>query len=311
MRDAIWEGMMAKAGLLFVGTDDGAVLFSNPNNIGRWLRIGQPFRGQAVQAIWPLPDNPLIVFAAVAGMGLQRSDDGGQSWRSALDADVAGVVGHHNTPNILCAWVSGGELYFSEDAGEHWDRREPVGQTALSAAVALAPDAPRRLYVGQADGVWISSDAGATWGRYGEQAPQHIQALAAHPAHSGRLYAVAASELYSCDGAEGRWQRLASAPPAAGPLAILAGQQPVLLLSEVGAGIARYDETSASWSMAAVEGDWGGAVAAIAPVGYHIDTAFAGSASGRLAISADRGRTWQPLKQDLPPIRAIAAARLV
>ena len=33
---------MAKAGVLFVGTDDGAVLFSNPNNIGRWLRIGEP-----------------------------------------------------------------------------------------------------------------------------------------------------------------------------------------------------------------------------------------------------------------------------
>ena len=74
---------MAKAGLLFVGTDDGALLFSNPNNIGRWLRIGQPFRGQVVRAIWPLPDNPLVVFAAVQGQGLQRSDDGGQSWHPA------------------------------------------------------------------------------------------------------------------------------------------------------------------------------------------------------------------------------------
>jgi hypothetical protein len=302
---------MAKAGLLFIGTDDGAVLFSNPNNIGRWLRIGQPFRGQAVLALWPLPDNPLIVFAAVPGMGLQRSDDGGQSWRTALDADVAGVVGYHNTPNVLCAWTSGGGLYISEDAGEHWDRREAVGLTALAAAVALAPDAPRRLYLAQADGVWISSDAGVTWGHFGQQAPQEIQALAAHPARSGRLYAVAARELYSCDGAEGRWERVASAPPAAGPLAILTGQQPVLLLAEAGANIARYDETSATWSESAVEGDWGGAVVVISPVGYHIDTAFAGSAGGRLAISADRGRTWQLIKQDLPPIRAIAAARLV
>ena len=41
---------MAKAGLLFVGTEDGLLLFSNPNEIGRWLRIGQPFRGAAVRA---------------------------------------------------------------------------------------------------------------------------------------------------------------------------------------------------------------------------------------------------------------------
>ena len=98
---------MAKAGLLFVGTDDGAVLFSNPNNIGRWLRIGQPFRGQAVRALWPLPDNPLVVFAAVQGLGLQRSDDGGQSWQAALDLDIAGVVGHHSAPNMLYAWTIG------------------------------------------------------------------------------------------------------------------------------------------------------------------------------------------------------------
>jgi hypothetical protein len=37
---------------------------------------------------------------------------------------------------------------------------------------------------------------------------------------------------------------------------------------------------------------------------------LAGSSGGRLATSADRGRTWQLLKQDLPPIRSVAAARL-
>src|SRR5437762_9056067 len=102
---------MAKAGLLFVGTDDGAVLFSNPNNIGRWLRIGQPFRGQAVRALWPLPDNPLVVFAAVQGLGLQRSDDGGQSWQTALDLDTAGVVGDHGGSRALYSLGSGGGLY--------------------------------------------------------------------------------------------------------------------------------------------------------------------------------------------------------
>ena len=61
---------MAKAGLLFVGTGDGLFLFSNPNEIGRWLKIGQPFRGHAVAAVWALPHDPLVVFAAVVGMGV-------------------------------------------------------------------------------------------------------------------------------------------------------------------------------------------------------------------------------------------------
>ena len=101
---------MAKAGLLFVGTDDGAVLFSNPNNIGRWLRIGQPLRGQVVRALWPLMDNPLVVFAAVQGLGLQRSEDGGQSWQAALDLDIDGVLGHHRAAGALYAWTVGGAL---------------------------------------------------------------------------------------------------------------------------------------------------------------------------------------------------------
>jgi hypothetical protein len=84
----------------------------------------------------------------------------------------------------------------------------------------------------------------------------------------------------------------------------------VLLMAEASGGIARFDETGASWTAVTIEGDWGGSITAIAPVGYHIDTAFAGAASGRLATSTDRGRTWQLLKQDLPPIRSVTAARL-
>ncbi|MEO7909681.1 MAG: hypothetical protein ABIV47_08540 [Roseiflexaceae bacterium] len=302
---------MAKAGLLFVGTDDGAVLFSNPNNIGRWLRIGQPFRGQAVRAIWPLADNPLVVFAAVQGLGLQRSDDGGQSWRATLDLDIAGVLGHHSTPSVLYAWSVGGELYSSDDAGEHWAGRALDGRAAQGViGLVVAADAPRQLYLAQADGVWASSDAGATWARFGERAPDSVQALAAHPTHSGRLYAVAASTLYECDATIGRWQRHQSAPPVDGPLTILAGQQPVVL-AKAGDSIARGDEIGASWTTAALDSGWNGQITVITPASYHIDTAFAGSAGGRLATSADRGRTWQLVKQDLPAIRSIAAARLV
>jgi hypothetical protein len=302
---------MAKAGLLFVGTDDGVVLFSNPNNIGRWLRIGQPFRGQAVRALWPLPDNPLVVFAAVQGLGLQRSEDGGQKWQVALDLDIVGVLGHYDMPSVLYAWTVGGELYASNNAGEHWEPRLADERMAGDVVcLVLAADDARQLYFVQADGVWASSDAGATWARFGEQIPDNVQALAAHPTRSERLYTVAASTLYSCDGITARWQRDSSAPSIDQPLAILAGQQPVLL-AKAGDEIARGDEASASWMTAALDGGWNGPITVIMPVGYHIDTAFAGSAGGRLATSTDRGRTWQLLKQDLPPIRSIVAARLV
>jgi len=180
---------MAKAGLLFVGTDDGIVLFSNPGAVGRWLRVGHELRGKTISAVWARPDNPLIVLAACGGDGLWRSVDGGQGWQPAVSAPVA----------LL-----------------------PAGD----ALVALGGKEPTLLLAAQ-DDLWRSSDDGATWER-----------------------------------------GLADAP-------------------------------------------LNGEISALLPAAYHIDTAFAGTAGGQVYQSTDRGRTWTLLKDGLPAVRAISAARLV
>jgi photosystem II stability/assembly factor-like uncharacterized protein len=296
---------MAKAGLLFVGTDDGLVLFSNPNNIGRWLRIGQPFRGHAVRAVWPVPENPLVVFAAVSEMGVQRSDDGGQSWREAVSLDAIAIAGHNSAPQIYMLGALG-EVYRGDDTGEHWAQCRAGSAGRGTGALAVANADPRRVYVADSDGVWTSADSGDTWERFGEGAPANVVALAASPVPAGPVYAVAAGALYACATAASRWSALAGAPAAAGALAVLAGKSPPLLLAQSG-GIARSDDGGATWAPAETAGE----IAVIAPATYHIDTAFAGDAGGRLLASTDRGRTWETLKQDLPPIRSVAAARLV
>jgi photosystem II stability/assembly factor-like uncharacterized protein len=303
--------MMAKAGLLFVGTDDGAVLFSNPNNIGRWLRIGQPLRGHTVRSLWPLPDNPLVVFAAVEGKGLQQSDDGGQSWRVALDLEASSVVGHHNSVNLVYAYGVNGDLYRSTDAGEQWQPQASDERPVGGGRLVVAPEDARRLYLGLTDGVWTSADDAPSWTRYGQGLTGPVQGLAAAPGRPGLLYAIASGGLYACAGAARRWERLAAAPqPAADALAVLAGKDPTLLLVQAAGAIGRSDDDGATWATVGADVDWGGELTIIQPASYHMDTAFAGSLGGRLASSTDRGRTWQMLKQDLPPVRSIAAARL-
>lgn len=305
---------MAKAGLLFVGTDDGIVLFSNPGAIGRWLRIGHELRGSAFRAVWPLADNPLVVFAAVEGLGLQRSDDGGQSWRTALGGDVYSIAGHHSAVEMLYLGAADGQVYRSRDAGANWDvcpqgERPADGGTAR---VVVGDEDPRRVYLGRDDGVWISEDEGDTWARYGTGLPGRVAALGAAPAQPGLLYSVATGGLYRCTGAQERWERAGMArPDSSAALAILAGRDAVLLMALAdGAGLGRSADDGATWDPVGAEAGWSGGVTTIAPAHYHMDTAFAGSAGGQLALSTDRGRTWQMLKQDLPPVRCIAAARL-
>ena len=174
----------------------------------------------------------------------------------------------------------------------------------------VAADDARQLYLAQADGVWASSDAGATWARFGEAgsgwcagaggashtpwaAVCHRRERAVSLRWRGRALA-ARHERAVCRSAAGDPGR--SAAGAAGQLQT-AGSRAATRPAQAG----RQRRSTAAGAAT---------ITVIAPVGYHIDTAFAGSAGGQLATSTDRGRTWQLLKQDLPPIRSVAAARL-
>jgi len=299
---------MAKAGLLFVGTDDGVVLFSDPGGVGRWLRIGQELRGRAVRAVWPAANTPLVVLAAVAGAGLQRSEDGGQTWRQALDADVRSLAGHPRDPQALYLGASNGSIYRSADGGASWDLSPLNRRPATSVArITVAADDSQRLYAGlDAGGVWVSADGGASWAPYGAGLSGAVTDLASAP---DALYALVEGLAYRCASADARWEQLESGSEPGVALAALAGEQPALLLARPG-GIARSADGGASWTTAEPELSWEGGLTTIAAVRYHIDTALAGSGGGQLAHSEDRGRSWQILKQGLPPIRSISAARL-
>jgi photosystem II stability/assembly factor-like uncharacterized protein len=318
LRFTFYEGVlresrptMAKAGLLFVGTDDGIVLFSDPGGTGRWFRVGQELRGQAIRAIWPAADTPLVVLAAGDGIGLQRSDDGGQSWRQALDANVRSIAGHPRAAQALYLATAGGDVYRSADGGASWalcprDAR-PAGSQETQLVVAT--DDPLRLYLRLDNSLWSSANGGEYWARYGEGFPDAAAQIAVDPAQAGGLYAVAGDTLYHCAAAEARWEVVGMAGQCLA-LVALPGKAPVLLAAWAGSGIARSDDGGASWSTVTPDVAWQGDVTTIIAARYHIDTAFAGSAGGQLAQSADRGRTWQVLKSELGPVRSVAAARL-
>ena len=302
---------MAKAGLLFVGTDDGLVLFSNPNNIGRWLRIGQPFRGQAVPAVWPHAENPLVVLAAVVGAGVQRSEDGGQSWQSALGREANALAGARSSLDRVYLGASDGGFYRSDDAGATWQAGSAGGWPASGELrLAVAAKDAETVYAGANDGsVWMSHDGGAEWAPLGDRLPAPVVAFAEAFGPQERLLALAGDGLYGWDSTA--WQAIGLPAPAAGGLATLAGQVPVILASLAAGGVARSDDGGATWTSAQIEAPASAPVGVIAPASYHIDTAFAGDSAGQLLSSSDRGRSWQVVKPNLPPVRSVAAARLI
>jgi hypothetical protein len=199
-------------------------------------------------------------------------------------------------------------VHRSADDGASWELC-PQGKRPATgvASIGVAAGEPRHLYAGlDAGGVWASGDRGASWIPYGASLSGAVLDLASAPI---ALYALVEGILFRSASADAPWEQIEAGAEHGVALAALAGQQPALLLAQPHA-IARSADGGASWTTGEPELPWEGGVTTIAAARYHIDTAFAGSAGGQLAQSTDRGRTWQILKQGLPPIRSIAAARL-
>jgi photosystem II stability/assembly factor-like uncharacterized protein len=296
---------MAKAGLLFVGTDDGLVLFSNPGTVGRWLRVGHELRGQVVTGVRPVADQPLLVLAALEGGGIWRSQDGGGSWEAVLEVEplvLASFLGH---PLRFLLSTYDGSLYASHDGGAIW---EPLQNPSGQVLTALFPSADDWLVTGGADGtVWSATEAEA-WSTRGTPAHGLIDALAALP---GVLFALAGGRLYRQAEPAGPWSPVTVTPAdTIDCLAVLPGNTATLLLGIQPGVMARSVDGGVTWEGSASDAPWGGRLQGLAPAPYHMDTVFAGSATGQVAVSTDRGRNWQMIRQDLPPVRAIAAARL-
>lgn len=214
---------MAKAGLLFVGTDDGLVMFSDPGASGRWLRIGHELRGNRISAVWPLFDDPQVALAG-GPSGFWRSVDGGASWQQIGDEAVTGFAGVKATPQVVEAHTEGAGTLHSDNGGLMWRTGDSASSSPARVQIELAGKTP----------VQLQANAGAIQRREGE----------------------------------GGWADTSSQEP------------------------------------------WNGEISALSAARYHIDTAFAGTSSGQLFTSTDRGRTWQIVKQGLPAIRSIVATRL-
>lgn len=191
---------MAKAGLLFLGTDDGLIILSNPGAIGRWVRAGHELSGSAITAIAVNPNDPQQILAA-GRTGVWRSTDGAQTWTPAQAADLPPT-----------------------------------------------PPAPP----------------------LDEPPPAAILAAATLPGHA--------------------------------PTTLVALTDGTIMRSSVG---------TSEWEAVQADQPWNGMITALTTAPYHMDTAFAGSDTGHVLMSTDRGRTWQTIRTGLAPIRSIAAARLV
>ncbi len=132
-----------------------------------WRNVG-PFRGGRVTTVAGVPGQPRVYYFGATGGGVWKTTDAGSSWRPLTDGQIAtGSVG----------------------------------------AIAVAPSDPNVLYVGMGespirgnvshgDGVYKSTDAGATWKHVGLADSRHVARVRVHPRDPNLVYVAAQGHAF-------------------------------------------------------------------------------------------------------------------
>ena len=154
----------------------------------KWRNVGPDRAGRSI-ACAGNPSRPFEYYAGAVGGGLWKTTDGGTTWRPVTDGQI-------NSSSV--------------------------------GAVAVSESHPDVVYIGmgemqiqrnmlQGDGVYKSTDAGATWRHIGLEGTQVISRIRVHPRNPDLVYAAAFGHPYgtneergvyrSTDGGKS-WQRI-------------------------------------------------------------------------------------------------------
>ncbi|MDR3752961.1 MAG: transcriptional regulator [Terracidiphilus sp.] len=157
--------------------------------------------GGDARAFASVPGQPNHLYLGTTNSWLYESLDEGATWRRLAKLDrgdgfvIDSIVVDSAHPSTLFvgAWknTDDGGLWISHDAGRTWHETAFFkGQPIY--ALTQAPSDPHMLFAGTLQGVYRSSDSGATWTQIsppGSHEIHEIESLAVDPADPGTVYA--------------------------------------------------------------------------------------------------------------------------
>jgi photosystem II stability/assembly factor-like uncharacterized protein len=196
------------------------------------------------------PSDPAIIYAATAGGGLGRTQDGGRSWKILTDAmplltvtDLA--IDAHN-PNTIYIMTGDGEMQVqtsigvlkTTDGGETWSTTGlvwKIDQRHYGHRLAIHPKEQSLLLAGSSAGLHRTTDGGKTWthisgpasgqewNRYPEAVKSRITEAAKntvwdivfHPTDPAVVYAASRTDIYRSSDSGQTWSRLTDGLPVA------------------------------------------------------------------------------------------------
>jgi len=132
---------------------------------------------------------------------------------------ITGIALHPANGNIIYAGAADGGVLKSIDGGATWDMLTDHFITLSIGDVAIDPNNPNTVYAGlgeanlagdnyDGDGLYRTTDGGATWSNIGLAQTRRIGRVAVHPFDSDIIFVAGAGAQFSADSARGVYRTL-------------------------------------------------------------------------------------------------------
>jgi photosystem II stability/assembly factor-like uncharacterized protein len=311
---ATWKARVL-AQVMALDPEHPSTIYAGGNNLLRSDDGGQTWTdlspqpetqyGLHLQALAVAPGGVLL---AADGPRLLRSADGGQTWAVVSQDvfDIRSILVDPADPRRAYS-LSDRALYRSDDGGAHWTLAGQPGSAGASfygAGFALAPSAPKTLYVLLPnDHIFRSDDGATTWRAVGTPPRTEFPvSLLVDPRSPGKLYTAGVGAPFTSTDGGRSWRKIDAGLPRLGndqtlpvySLALAPSRPETLFAGTQGWGVARSESSGTSWRT----GDQAGFNAAdVLGLQFHPQrpwTVYLFQDEGRTFHSTDDGRTWQP-----------------
>jgi photosystem II stability/assembly factor-like uncharacterized protein len=203
-------------------------LFKSTDGAASWTTISSTL-GVSAMSLLMDPLNSGTIYINTSD-GTFKSTDAGTTW-NPLNSTYLFAIDPQNPSTLYASVLNANELYAnvvsrlskSIDGGATWNPADAgLPDSSENAkfcvsSLAIDPENTNTLYAGIGtgncgvtpdDGVWTSSDGGASWAMLGAQPGGGVSGLAIDPSNSQTLYASTAMGLYKSTDGGASWNKL-------------------------------------------------------------------------------------------------------